>query len=113
MSTVYFDEITGNLMLYFDEGLISEIRIEGYYKEKTLISRELVTHEGDFFRYENAKEELNKLTSSGFFENISMQIIREQNKNILIVNVREKPSGIIRVGFVADETYNGQVDPTE
>jgi len=103
-----FNDLTGNLMLYFEEGLISEIRIDGNYKEKTLITRELVTKEGDFFIYKDVKEGLDKLTSSGFFKDIVLNVFREEDGNVMVVSVEEKPSGILRFGFLADETYNGQ-----
>ena len=103
-----FDNLTGTLMLYFDEGLISKIRIEGNYTRRTLITRELSIREGEYFTYEKARKSLDNLNSSGFFKDIKMYVVDENNNNTLIINLNEKTSGIIRFGFLADETYNAQ-----
>jgi outer membrane protein assembly factor BamA len=103
-----FDEITGNLLLYFDEGLISKIRVEGNYSRRTLVTREVPISEGDYFIYKNAKDGLEKLTSSGFFKDISMYVKEEDGKNTLIIYVDEKASGILRFGFLVNEVYNAQ-----
>lgn len=103
-----FDDITGNLMLYFDEGLISKISVEGNFTKENLIRRELPINEGDYFQYGVVKEGLDNLTSSGFFKDILLLVREENEKNTLIISVDEKPSGILRFGFLADETYNAQ-----
>jgi NTE family protein len=105
---IEFDEMTGSLLLQIEEGLISEIHVEGKFTEETLIRRDVAIKEGDFFLYNDVKEGLEKLTSSGFFKDILMYVKKEENKNILIISVEEKPSGILRFGFLTDETYNAQ-----
>jgi NTE family protein len=108
ITQIYFDELTGNLMLYFEEGLISKIRVEGNYTSESLITREIPTNEGDYFLYDDVKKGLEKLTSSGFFKDILMYVKEEEGKNILVISVDEKPSAILRFGFLTDETYNAQ-----
>jgi NTE family protein len=103
-----FDELTGNLMLFFNEGLISNIEVKGNFSRETLITRELQINAGDYFVYDKAKESLEKLSSSGFFKDIVMYIVEDGGKNTLIINVEEKSSGILRFGFLVDETYNAQ-----
>jgi NTE family protein len=103
-----FDELTGNLMLFFNEGLISNIEVRGNFTSESLISREIQIKVGEYFVYDKAKESLEKLSSSGFFKDIAMYIVEEDEKNTLIINVDEKSSGILRFGFLVDETYNAQ-----
>jgi NTE family protein len=103
-----FDKQTGALMLFFDEGLISNIKVEGNYTRETLITRELKIKQGEYFVYDKAKESLDNLTSSGFFKDIAMYVVEEEGKNILIIHVDEKTSGILRFGFLVNEAYNAQ-----
>lgn len=108
ITDIDFDEITGRLILYFDEGIISDIRVEGNFTRENLIRREIPVKPGDYFIYNKAKEGLDKLTSSGFFKDILMYVEEENGNNTLVISVDEKPSGILRFGFLADETYNAQ-----
>ncbi|MCH7773772.1 MAG: patatin-like phospholipase family protein, partial [Bacteroidetes bacterium] len=103
-----FDELTGTLMLFFNEGLISNIIVKGNFTEETLITRELQIKRGEYFVYDKAKESLENLSNSGFFKDIAMYIVEEDGKNTLIIHVNEKSSGILRFGFLVDETYNAQ-----
>ena len=58
-----FDDLTGNLMLFFKEGLISNIIVEGNFTRETLITRELQIKRGDYFVYDKAKESLENLSN--------------------------------------------------
>ncbi|MGB5847533.1 MAG: patatin-like phospholipase family protein, partial [Ignavibacteriaceae bacterium] len=103
-----FDKITGTLILFFNEGLISNIKVKGNYTRETLITRELKIKKGGYFVYDKAKESLENLTTSGFFKDIAMYIVEEDEKNTLLIHVDEKTSGILRFGFLVNETYNAQ-----
>ena len=103
-----FDELTGTMMLFFNEGLISNIIVKGNFTRETLITRELQIKRGEYFIYDKVEESLENLSNSGFFKDIAMLIVEEDGKNTLIIHVDEKPSGVLRFGFLADETYNAQ-----
>jgi len=103
-----FDELTGDLKLYFEEGLISEIQIEGNYTEPSLITREIPLKVGDYFVYDKVKRGLDNLRSAGFFNDVNMYIVEEKGQNVLRVIVDEKISSVLRLGFLLDETYNAQ-----
>jgi NTE family protein len=103
-----FDKQTGSLMLFFTEGLISNIKVVGNYSRETLITRELKIKTGDYFVYDKAKESLDNLTSSGFFKDITMYIDDEDENNTIVIHVNEKTSGILRFGFLVNEAYNAQ-----
>ena len=105
---ISFDELTGELILYFDEGKISEIRVEGKFARETLVTREIPIHSGDYFTYAKAKQGLDNLRSSRFYSDISLSIEKEEGKNILVINVQERETSILRFGFLLNETYNAQ-----
>lgn len=106
---ISFDDLTGELILYFDEGMISEIRVEGKFARGSLVTREVPIHSGDYFTYAKAKESLDNLRSSRFYNEIALSVEKkEEDKNILIINVQEKETSILRFGFLLDETYNAQ-----
>jgi NTE family protein len=104
-----FDEQTGQLLLYFDEGIISSIRIEGNYTRETLITREIPIKEGDYFEYNKVKTGLDNLRSTRYFKDIALYVTEENGENNLIIYVDERLSGILRFGFLVNEVYNGQV----
>jgi len=104
-----FDEITGQLLLYFDEGIISNIRVEGDYTSETLITREIPLKEGDYFIYDKIKAGLDNLRSTRFFKDIALYVTEEDGQNNLIIYVEERLSGVLRFGFLVNEAYNAQV----
>jgi len=103
-----FDELTGSLMLFFNEGLISKIEVKGNFTRESLITRELQIKAGEYFVYDKIKESLEGLSSSGFFKDIAIYIVEEDGNNTLLIHVDEKTSGILRFGFLLNETYNAQ-----
>ena len=105
---ISFDELTGDLILYLDEGMISEIQVEGKFKMEDLVTREVPISPGDYFTYDKAKEGLDNLRSSRFYNNISLNLEKENSKNILVIHVEERETSILRFGFLLDETYNAQ-----
>jgi NTE family protein len=104
-----FDEQTGQLLLYFDEGIISNIRVEGNYSRKTLITREIPIKEGDYFEYDKVKTGLDNLRSTRYFKDIALYVTEENGENNLIIYVDERLSGILRFGFLVNEVYNAQI----
>jgi len=103
-----FDKQKGSLVLFFNEGLISNIKVVGNYTRETLITREVKLKTGDYFVYDKAKESLDNLTSSGFFKDIAMYIDEDDENNTILIHVDEKTSGILRFGFLLNEAYNAQ-----
>jgi NTE family protein len=104
-----FDELTGQLLLYFDEGIISSIRVEGNYTRETLITREIPLVEGDYFLYDKVKIGLDNLRSTRYFKDVALYVTEENGENNLIIYVDERLSGVLRLGFLANEVYNAQI----
>jgi NTE family protein len=104
-----FDEQLGQLLIYFDEGIISNIRVEGNYTRETLITREVPIKVGDYFEYDKVKTGLDNLRSTRYFKDITLYVTEENGKNNLVIYVDERLSGILRFGFLVNEVYNGQL----
>lgn len=108
--SVSLDRKTGNLNLIFDEGKISEIKLDGNERtSETIITREFPIKEGDYFLYHNVEEGLTNLRSTNLFDDVVLSVIKEGNKNILELKVSEKVSGIARIGFRTDNENKTQL----
>jgi NTE family protein len=107
---VKFNEAEGILNVKIDEGIISEIRIAGNKTtSESVIKREFPLEVGDYFIYEKVKEGLTNLRSTNLFNDILLTVKREHNRDIVILNVNEKISSLIRVGFRADNENKVQL----
>jgi len=104
-----FDELTGQLLIFIDEGIISNIRVEGNYTRETLITREIPLAEGDYFVYDKVKMGLDNLRSTRLFKDVVLYVTEENGRNDLVIYVDERLSGVLRFGFLVNETYNAQV----
>ncbi len=98
-----FHPNTGVLNITFDEGMISKIVIEGNkYTKPSIILREFPLRNGSYFSYDEVKEGLIDLRSTNLFDDIILTVKRENNENILTINVLEKISSLVRFGFRVD-----------
>ena len=110
VNKIRFDKNTGELSVWFDEGRISEITIDGNeYTSRTVITREIPLKEGDFFNTSSLKQALINLRSTNLFDDIFINIKRIKNKNILELQVKEKPSSLLRMGFRIDNEKKAQL----
>lgn len=106
---IYFEKATGQLNLTFDEGIVSEISIEGNESTtETVITREFPVKQGEHFLYSNVEDGLTNLRSTNLFENILFDVKKERNRNIVVLKVIERISGVARIGFRADSENKTQ-----
>lgn len=106
---IKFDEKTGELYLLFDEGVISEINIEGNeHTNPYIIKREFPLNVGEYFKYKDVEQGLINLRSTNLFENVTVNVKKINDLNVLILQVQEKIPGIIRFGFRIDNEYKAQ-----
>jgi NTE family protein len=99
-----FNKEEGILYLTIDEGIISEIAVEGnIYTNPTIITREFPLRKGEYFRAARVEQGLKNLRSTNLFEDIVLSVKRINNQNIIVLNVLERTSGILRFGFRADD----------
>lgn len=105
-----FDEKSGELYFLFDEGVISEIKIEGNeHTNPFIIRRELPLNVGEHFKYKNIEQGLINLRSTNLFENVTVDVKKNNELNVLILRVQEKIPGILRIGFRLDNEYRTQL----
>lgn len=102
-----FNRLTGKLILYFNTGQISELIINSN-ANSTIVMREFNIKEGDKFLYTDVKKGLDNLRSCGLFDDLNLQIKNSGGKTIVHLDVEERVSQVLRVGFLADNVYNAQ-----
>ncbi len=108
--SVKFNAPEGILSIKIDEGIISQIRILGNKStSESVIKRELPLEAGDYFIYQKVKEGLTNLRSTNLFNDILLTVQREDNRNIVVLNVNEKISSLVRVGFRLDNENKFQI----
>jgi NTE family protein len=92
------------LVVYFNEGLISDVIIEG--AENTLpsiIKREFPTLPGNYLRVDELNNGLKNLSATDLFENIGANIDKDSSENnILKLNLIEKIPNVLRFGLRID-----------
>ena len=103
-----FDKETGKLTLEFNEGTISQININSE-TSKTVINREFNIKLGDRILYSELDEGLQNLRATGLFEDIFLQVDRRSNKTVVDLEVKERISSLLKIGFLVDNTYNAQL----
>jgi len=107
---VKFDSASGLITYRFDEGIISEIIIEGNEKtNSSIIAREIPMVKGGFFNYKDAQECFVNLRSTNLFRDFNLTDIKDSNKHILFLRVLEKPSSLLRFGLRIDNEYQTQL----
>ena len=89
--------------------MISLIDVTGNDKtNESVITREFNFEEGDFFRVRDVEKGLTNLRSTKLFDNIDVAVKEDSGQNILVINVNEKPSSLLRVSFRSDNEYRAQ-----
>ena len=110
VTNISFDREDGEVLISLDEGRISEISIVGNkYTDRSVITREFPLQNGDYFEYDKVKQGLTNLRSTGLFNDIVLKVNRVNGLNIITLDVVEKVSGILRVGFKVDNEYKARL----
>lgn len=103
-----FDTESGKLTLEFDGGKISGINISGE-TNKTVINRELKIKVGDYLKYSDLENGLMRLRATGLFEDINLTVAQNDSGTVLNLDVAEKISSLLKIGFLVDNAYNAQL----
>lgn len=103
-----FDENTGKLVLEFDGGLISKVNINSE-TSKTVINRELNIKAGEYLVYSDLENGLMRLRASGLFDDINLTVEQNDSGTFLNLDVNEKISSLLKIGFLVDNAYNAQL----
>ncbi|OGB65671.1 MAG: hypothetical protein A2Y94_04750 [Caldithrix sp. RBG_13_44_9] len=90
------------LQVRIDEGYIEKIEITGNLITKDgIILRELLLKEGRPFRSWEAIESLQNIYSTGLFDRVTLNVVRNDSANSIIFRVKEKKYLLLRVGLNA------------
>ncbi len=109
IQSVEFNSEENKLTIFVDEGLISKIEIAGNEKtDPNIIRREFPISAGEFFNIQSIKKGLTNLRSTKLFDNVDVVVEEDNGQNILIINVTERPTSLLRIGFRADNEYRVQ-----
>jgi NTE family protein len=109
IQSIEYNPEENRLKIYVDEGMISRIDVTGNDKtNESVITREFNFKEGDFFRVEDVEKGLTNLRSTRLFDNIDVSVKEDAGQNILVIDVNEKPSSLLRVSFRSDNEYRAQ-----
>lgn len=104
-----FNEQTGNLHVFVDEGVIKSVAINGNEKSKNItITREIPTTENQVFSNDRLDIAMENLVTTNLFNQVSIDKKKTKNGNELLVEVNEKSPLFLRAGFNATETYHAQ-----
>ena len=110
LDSTSFDEYGGEIFLSFNEGIISDFKIEGNINTSpSIIIREFPLRIGDYFYYQDVERGLTNLRSTNLFENIDLTVKKVNGRNIVILKVVEKISSLIRFGFRTDNERKAQI----
>lgn len=100
----------GTLEIYIDEQIIDEINVLGNEKTaKEIIIRELPFKSGSIFKSKEIEEGLSNLRSTNLFERVEFKLEKINGKNLLNIEVIEKPSLMLRFGLRIDNEYFSQI----
>jgi NTE family protein len=99
LSSVSYQPSSNDLEISIDEGAIAEIRITGNKVTKDLvILREFPLKEGDLFQAPKAIEGIQNIYSTNLFDRVLINLVKEGQKNTLLIKVKEKKYFIARLG---------------
>jgi NTE family protein len=102
-----FDDTTGRLTLEFDAGTVSKVNINSE-TSKTVIDREFSIKPGEVLNYSEVENGLMRLRATGIFDDVALTIDQSSTETILNLDVNEKISNLLKVGFLVDNTNNAQ-----
>lgn len=109
LKSIRFDKQTGRLEIEIDEGIISKIIVEGNERtSETVVTREIPIKPGEYFIFKDMEDGLTNIRSTNLFSDVLFEIRKEDNRNILVLKVTEKVSGVARIGFRSDSENKTQ-----
>ena len=99
---IVYDQKNQNLLVRIDEGIIEDFQFKGNIITKDgIISRELELSTGQVFEAEKAIESIQNIYSSGLFDRVTLNVVREDSLNYIVIRVKEKKYFLMRLGLNA------------
>lgn len=105
-----FDPKSGLLNINFTSGKIDSVIIIGQNKTKyEIIDREILVKPQKIFSVNDLKKSLINLEATNLFENVFAFYQQIENRENLIIKVKEKITSLLRIGIRADNERNLQL----
>jgi NTE family protein len=99
---IEYDNINQNLLVRIDEGVIEDFQFKGNVVTKDgIISRELELEKGQVFEAEKAIKSIQNIYSSGLFDRVTLNVVRGDTSNLIVIRVKEKKYFLMRLGLNA------------
>jgi len=106
---VDFDPFTQNLTFALDEGIISDIKIEGNKRTKSwVIRRNFPQKAGQPYNSKKMNQGLSNIYGTGLFEKVLLNIEKDSKGSVLKIKVKEKKFNFIRVGAHYKDEYKNE-----
>ncbi|RPH35860.1 hypothetical protein EHM92_05460 [bacterium] len=103
IDSVHFNELTGELRLMLDEGIINAISVEGGVRtQDTFVLKEFPLKEGEIFNIYKADRGVANISSTTLFEFVYLEVSYPGGRPALTIRLKERPSQLVRIGFRAD-----------
>lgn len=104
---VHFDSTAGTLSVSVNEGVINRIDVHGAVKTRHwVLRREMPIKAGDIFTIQNAEQGIANLYATSLFEQVVLAVRMEPTepeRTILVLDVRERSTGLVRMGVRLDD----------
>ena len=102
-------ELIGKVFeIELNEGLVGKIIINSE-QYKFLITRDITFKEGDILSGKKLSETYNNLINSGFFEEVNIDLKKENNRINVIINTIDFPSRYLQLGLNVNNNRNTRV----
>ncbi|UCF65698.1 MAG: patatin-like phospholipase family protein [bacterium] len=99
---ISYEPKSQDIRVQIDEGFIKGFRFEGNHITKdAIISRELVLAEGQVFEAQQAIASIQNIYATGLFDRVTLNVIRGDSANIILIRVKEKKYFLTRLGINA------------
>ena len=109
IDTSSFDARSGLLKCVVNEGVISDIVVEGGTRTKdSYVLSEFPLSVGDVFEISRAREGFRNLNGAGLFEYMYLEVSTAGKQTRLTIRLKERPSQLIRLGLRGDNERNIQ-----
>ncbi|MBA4311917.1 MAG: hypothetical protein C0417_04730 [Chlorobiaceae bacterium] len=96
----------GILSFRINEGVISSIEYDGNARTRDyIIRREFPLEVGDIFNIDKATRGIINIKSTGLFDYVFVDVKYKDDSPVIILNVKEHSSELVRLGFHADNEH--------
>jgi len=104
IDSLSLDQQSGRLSITLDEGVIGRIDVEGGVRtQDAYVLREFRLEPGMVFQLDEARRGLSQLSGTSLFEYVYLEITSLQDRIILTIRIKERPSQLVRLGMRADD----------